>query len=202
MDDATEKAIYNLMQNIIDKLDTIQKDIITKSEPDVEDKFKKVASELKELIFKSIKAQKDFIKESQNTAVHHITQSIEENKAIPSVNNYKEYSLLGSKSNFKPKSIAWLFIGLVFIWSSVKHLPDYFMEYSELKKDKKNYELFYEFVFLNEFQNAKNITADKRLEDIQNRDSLFLNEYERLSKTYKKEMKRRELQKQLNQLNQ
>lgn len=199
MDQNTTKAIFNLMQNVVDKLDTLSQDLNKNKDNELNDVIIKNSNEIKVYLKKSMEDHAILSQQNQNTE-SRIIKSIENNKPIPSINNYTEYNLFGNKSHFKPLSLVITGFALVLVWSSIKYLPTYFNNRSALTKEKEDYELFYNYVYLNQFKSSETITVDKFLKRIQDRDKLFLKEYSSLLKTYEKEMKKQKLKEELKSL--
>jgi hypothetical protein len=131
---------------------------------------------------------------------NRIAQSIEKQKAPPINNSYIEYSFFGRESSFKPRTMIMILFGLLFTWSSIKYLPSYFNEKSLLKKEKEDYKLFYDLVYLNQYKNGEEITADAFLNKIKAKDEEVIKEYNALLKSYKNEMRKRELEEELKTL--
>lgn len=200
MEENSENAIYILMQNVVDKLAAIDHKVSQKKDASLEETFKNETIELKDLVEKSFKSQVLFFKQSNQETEKNILNSIENNKIIPSVNNYKEYSLFGNKSQVGANKIVLVLFCLVLLWSSLKYLPSYYLENSLLKKEKEEYQLFYQYELFKQFSDSENITAHKLLKKIKEEDTLFFTKYNYLKKTFNTEMKKRELQEQLNLL--
>ncbi|MEZ7515361.1 hypothetical protein [Flavobacterium frigidarium] len=199
MEQNTTTAIFNLMQNVVDKLDTLSENLKGKKDNELKDMLAESSNEIKVGLKKAISNQTSLVQIIQ-TSEGKIIESFEKNKTIPSVNNYTEYNLIGSKSHFKPLSLLLFAFALVVVWSSIKYLPSYFNESSLLSKEKEDYELFYNYVYLQQFKKSKTITADSFLKRIQDKDTLFLKEYNALLKTYKKERKKQQLKDELKSL--
>jgi hypothetical protein len=199
MDQNTATAIFNLMQNVVDKLDAMSQDLKGKEDNELKDMLTENSNEIKVSLKKSINNQTSLAQIIQ-TSEGKLIESFEKNKTIPSVNNYTEYNLIGSKSHFKPLSLLFVAFALVVVWSSIKYLPSYFNESSLLSKEKEDYELFYNYVYLQQFKKAEIITADVFLKRIQDKDTLFLKEYNTLLKAYQKERKKQQLKDELKSL--
>jgi hypothetical protein len=199
MDQNTTNAIFNLMQNVVDKLDTLSKDLKNKEDKVLNDIVIRNSNEIKVYLKKTINNQAE--QEKQNLVSEgRIIEFMEKNISTPSINNFTEYNLFGSKSHFKPLSLVIIAFALVLVWSSIKYLPTYFNESSVLTKEKEDYELFYNYVYLNQFKSSGIITADKVLKKIKARDTLFLREYGSLLKTYQKGIKKQQLKEELKSL--
>ncbi|WP_026707439.1 hypothetical protein [Flavobacterium frigidarium] len=199
MDQNTTTAIFNLMQNVVDKLDALSENLKEKEDSELKAMLTENSNEIKISLKKAISNQTSLAQIIQ-TSEGKIIESFEKNKTIPSVNNYTEYNLIGSKSHFKPLSLLLFAFALVVVWSSIKYLPSYFNESSLLSKEKENYELFYNYVYLQQFKKSEIITADVFLKKIKDKDTLFLKEYNVLLETYQKERKKQQLKDELKSL--
>ena len=199
MEQNTTTAIFNLMQNVVDKLDTMSENLKGNEDNELKDMLAENSNEIKISLKKAISNQTGLAQIIQ-TSEGKIIESFEKNKTIPSVNNYTEYNLIGSKSHFKPLSLLLFAFALVVVWSSIKYLPSYFNESSLLSKEKEDYELFYNYVYLQQFKKSEIITADVFLKKIKDKDTLFLKEYNALLETYQKERKKQQLKDELKSL--
>jgi hypothetical protein len=199
MDQNTTTAIFNLMQNVVDKLDTLSENLKGNEDNELKAMLTENSNEIKISLKKAISNQTSLAQIIQ-TSEGKIIESFEKNITIPSVNNYTEYNLIGSKSHFKPLSLLLFAFALVVVWSSIKYLPSHFNESSLLSKEKENYELFYNYVYLQQFKKSEIITADVFLKKIKDKDTLFLKEYNVLLETYQKERKKQQLKDELKSL--
>ena len=196
MEENTNKAIFTLMQKVVDKLDTISKDVNKKDQNELSDVISKENKQLKELIEITISNQSVLGQKNTNTR-KEIIDSIKENAVTPNVNNYTEFSLLGRKSHFKPKTLIIMLFSLLIIWSSLKYLPTYFIEKSSLSKEREEYLVFYNFVYLKQLNNDEIINANEILKKVQQKDTLFMKEYHSLLSTYQREIRKQELKEEL-----
>ena len=199
MDQNTTNAIFNLMQNVVDKLDTLSQDLKNKEDNELNDIIIKNSNELKGYLKKTINNQAE-LADQNLVSEGRIIESMEKKISTPSINNFTEYNLFGSKSHFKPLSLVIVAFALVLVWSSIKYLPTYFNNSSELTREKEDYEIFYNYVYLNQFKSSGTITADKYLKKIQAKDTLFQSEYNLLLETYQKEIKKQQLNQELKSL--
>ena len=180
------------MQNVVDKLDTMSENLKGNKDNELKDMLAENSNEIKISLKKAISNQTSLAQIIQ-TSEGKLIELFKENKTATSVNNYTEYNLIGSKSHFKPLSLLLVAFALVVVWSSIKYLPSYFNESSLLSKEREDYELFYNYVYLQQFKKAETITADSFLKRIQDKDTLFLKEYNALLETYQKERKKQQL---------
>lgn len=199
MENSQEQMIINLMQNLVDSTEKISDDIQSRDE------------KIQLLISENYKAQTDKIVENlklnaklyQEKSIESneiLFEKLEHQKPTSSINNHKHYSLFGEKSTLKTKQIILILFGLIFIWGFLRYIPEYYIEHSQLKKDKEDYQLFYEYIFFNQFENQESVNANQILKDIQKRDSLIMKRYGDLKSQYKKENKILELVKQIDSL--
>lgn len=200
MDQNTSKALFTLMQKVVDKLDIITEKVNTKNEIELSGIIIKKNNETKELISKTINNQA-LLNKTNLDIENRIINSIIDNKTTPSISNHTEYSLLGSKSHFSPKTLIFMLFSLVIIWCSLKYIPSYFIENSSLSKKKEEYQLFYNYMYLKQFKNDKVISAKEILKKIIQKDSVFMKEYHTLLNTYTREIRKQELKEKLNSLN-
>lgn len=199
MDEKVSKAIFSLMQNVVDKLDAISKDINNKSNTDISETILNSNDVLKDLISKVLSNQSK-LNQTNLDIEDRISESIAGNKIMPSTNNYTEYSLIGKEAYFKPRILVIILFSLVIIWSSIKYIPSYLSQQSLLNKEKEEYQYFYNYVYLNQFKNSGEITADKFLNRIKQKDTLLFNEYNVLMSTYQNEMRKKQLTEELRSL--
>jgi hypothetical protein len=198
MEENTNNAIFTLMQKVVDKLDTISKDVNNIDQTELSHVFSEENEKLKNLIETTISNQ--HVLDQKILSKKEIDDSIKENAVTPNVNNYTEFSLLGSKSHFKPKTLIIMLFSLLIIWSSIKYLPSYFMEKSSISKAKEDYQIFYNYFYFKEFEKNKNAAANEILKKIIQKDPIFMEEYQTLLSTYQREIKKQELKEQLNAL--
>lgn len=187
----TEEIVFNLMQKVADKLEEIEKNLKSKDNEDLKEVIQDVKTIKNNQLLQN-KKNKDF--------EVRVVQSIEDNLSIPTVNNYKEYSFLGGNSTFKKKELIILLFGVVFLWSSIKYIPSFFTSYSTIVKEKEDYEFFYNYILLKQFESSKHITANKFLERIQQKDTVLIDEYHKLLDAYQYERRKQQLKEELRKL--
>ncbi len=197
--DKNNKALFVLMQNVVDKLDAISKDVNNKEAVSLDHVLLKENNELKKFINIVIKNQ-SVLEQKTLSSKKEIIKYMHVNTKTPSVNNYNQYSLLGNVFRFKPWVVGAFIFTLVTAWSAIKYLPSYFKQNSLLSKEKAEYELFYNYVYLNELKNNKTNMASNILKKLQQKDSLFMQEYHSLLKAYKRDARKQSLKEELNSL--
>lgn len=199
MDENMSNAILNLMQNIVDRLEDLGQKLNQKGNNELPDLIIKNNIELKGLVIKLQNDQSKLIKDNLDLE-SRIIKYFESKENPPSTSNHVEYSLFGRESYLKPKALLIVLLCFTILWSSFKYLPSYFIEKSNLKKEKEDYQFFYNYVYLNQFINSKNSMASNLLKKIKNKDSTVINDYKSLLITYEKEMKKHQLKEELKSL--
>lgn len=197
MENNTEEAIFHLMQNVIDKLDQLDLKLSGKKSLDVEkilsDKILGIEKSSKNLMTNQNKYYASNVK-----AFTRIIGDI--NKITPSVNNYKEYNLIGKEAMVKPRLLLISIFVFISTWAALKYLPTYFNEKSELKLKKEQYQIFYEYIYLKQFDSIKRTNVELLFKKIKNKDSIILKEYYSLSNEYQKSIKINQLKEELRRL--
>ncbi|NJB82809.1 hypothetical protein [Wenyingzhuangia aestuarii] len=196
MDENTSKAVFNLMQKVVDKLDHISNKVDVEIDTELSNIIIKESNDLKKLIMGSVINQSKVNNFSINTS-KQIINSIEKNKTPPVTNNYSEYSILGSQFRYKPWVSIVIIFSLVIIWTSIKYIPSYLTERSSLKKEKEEYQIFYNYVYLKQLKNTEIPNARKTLETIKKKDTILIKEYHVLLSNYEKEIRKQQLQEEL-----
>lgn len=198
MDQNTTNAIFNLMQNIVDKLDNISQNQTTNKGSEL-NAMTNSCLELKDFITKSSTVQHSFLENYKNLE-NRIKELSEKSNKNVITNNYKEFSLFGKESSFKPVTMIIILFCLVITWSSIKYLPSYFNEQSVLKKEKEEYQFFYQYTYLNQFKYTDKTTANTILKKIKENDEGIIKDYHILLQTYTREQRKRELEEELQKL--
>lgn len=200
MDENTNKALFTLMQKVVDKLETISKDVNRKEQTELEDIIKDTNVQTDKLVVQLVEALSKLLQNSLDTK-NEIVEYVKESIETPNVNNYTEYSLFGSKPHFKPWVIVVIIFSLVTVWCSAKYLPSYFTERSLLSKERAEYQIFYNYVYFKQIRKDEHNIANEILKKIKQKDTLFMKEYQTLLKNHQREIKKQELKEQLNALN-
>lgn len=221
-DEKAIKAITILMQNVVNKLDDISKNIDSQKKDNSIEKSLQKIYEISESengnILSEISVLKESLKESNDlnkleTQLTEMRQGINnfeidfqkviESKPENIVTNNKTIIVFGDDATFSVKTLLFFLTVIVICWSSIKYLPSYFSERSNLKVQKDLYYDYYKFNYYLKFQqeDQKGIEYMERvLEMIQTNDSSFVKKYEELQRSYSNEIKKRELESQLKEL--
>jgi len=216
------KSVTFLMQNVVNKLDDISKKIDSqKLDKSTEETYQKISADSdkkSEIILKEI----DVIKQGLNKPIDlaeiesSLTdlrqginnmdasfQKVLEKKPDSVTTHNKSVTVFGDDATFSVKTLFILLAFTIICWSAIKFLPSYFSERSELEKEKQLYYDYYKFnYYLNfEQEDKKGINyMEKILDAIESNDSLFVKKYEELQISCSNELKKKELKKQLKQL--
>jgi len=185
MDENTNNAIFNLMQKVVDKLDEIFEKLNQKKEAKSNEPHSNINDEINTKLLEIINYQKITLK-------RYLLLDKKISDSLKTKNNLKnkEYYLIDKNDFIKPRMIFLILFALITIWSSFKFIPKYFLEKSNLKKDKRAYELFYNYVYLKQFESSVKTSADIILEKIYQNDTVFITEYNLLLKTHQKQVKK------------
>ncbi len=203
----TNNAIFNLMQNIVDKLESIENSITTKDEQE-KNENQNLINEFNtknKAILNLIKALYNVVENENKTNAElrkEFLNKLKEVELTPIVNQTtNEYSLFGNKSIFERKQLIAFIVFLVVVWSSIKYLPSFISENSEMIQKYENYEILTNYLYFNKETKLKNL-IDKTYNKIQKKDTVFMNEYYNLMRKQQIELQRRKLQEELNSLEQ
>lgn len=195
MEENANNDILIIMQKVLDKLKHLS-EATDKNNAELNGIFIQNNTELYKVLEKICKSLV-LAHESIGNLGNKVIETIEKNKTIPNVNNYTEYSLLGSKSQFKPLTLIIMLFSLVLIWSTIKYVPPYLIEYSDLKKEKEEYLFFYNYVYLSQFKNEGKTSANEILNKYRENDTLLMKEYHNLINVYEKEIRKQQLEEEL-----
>jgi hypothetical protein len=118
------------------------------------------------------------------------------------INQKKEYYLFGKDTPFSSKLLL-ITLAFIFIASyGFKYIPSYLTENSTIKTERDEYELFYQYVFLDAYSKNNKISKNiaSTLNDIQQKDTVLLQYVDKLSKKYNTQLQKEALEKQLENL--
>jgi len=199
MENLNNEAIFNLMQNVVDKLDEVSAKVDIKNE-NVEEAESDFLINLP-IEFKKLVLQQNTILKQIDTSKLELTNALKSTKGTNESHNYK-YIMFGKDSPLNTRFIIYMIAFVVISWSSIKYLPSYFLEQSELQQEKKNYELFYNYLYLKQIDSKNN--TSQQLEAILNKikkgDHNIYKEYKSLLTRYQKKLRKQELENELKQL--
>lgn len=196
------KKVLYLMQNVCDKLDTLENNINTIREDKIDS----------ETFVEFIELQKQTLMEQHKLNINQTSASlslIEIKESTESLGNKpnvisqkKEYYLFGKDTPFSSKLLL-ITIAFIFIASSgFKHIPSYLTENSAIKTERDEYKLFYQYVFLDAYSKNNKISKNiaSTLNDIRQKDTVLLQHVYKLSKEYNTQLQKEALEKQLENL--
>jgi len=197
MENNNQEAIFNLMQNVVDKLDEISIDINNKNAEKPESNFLiNLPIEFNKLV-----SQQNTIFKQIDTSKQELINSLKSSKETNETHNNK-YIMFGKDSPLNTRFVIYMIAFVIISWSGIKYLPPYFLEQSELQQEKKNYELFYNYLYLKQID-SKNNSAQKLeviLNKIKNGNDNIYKEYNSLFTKHQKELRKQELENELKQL--
>jgi len=199
MENNTQEAIFNLMQNIIDSLDELSSKIDTKND-NVTKTESDFLTNLPVEFNKILLTQKNILNQI-DASKQELTNSLISNNGTNDTRNY-EYIIFGKDSPLNTIFLIYIIAFVVISWSGIKYFPSYYLEHSELKQEKENYQLFYNYTYLKQ-EESKNNGAQKSVvifNKIKKRDNQLLEEYSSLFARFQKQIRKQELETELKKL--
>lgn len=186
-------AIYNLMQNVSDKLghitDKIESKINNQPKNDCGNQ-----SKVDQLI-----AQQKI----SHKYLNYLKQSIEEkNKTtIEPKNNYHEYVLFGKDSSMNNSRLFTMICTVLIFWLGFKYIAPIVFEKEKIELENSNYKMMYCYLYLKGLRNESlSVPINLLMDQIQTKDSSLLNEFSTLVNSYEKKKRRIELENELEKL--
>lgn len=198
MSHSNNDITIKLMQNVSDKLD----DILTNIS---ESKGAKIDQELlleQKDNFKTLIENQETINKNLCISKNTLKEILNENPTVVNQNHKSEYMIFGRDSPFSSKLLLALIFTVIVCIPMFKYVPEYLIENSSIKEERDNYKLFYDYVFLNEFDNTKTVPTDlvETLNIIKDKDSAFINYVHRLHSKYATHLKKENLKAELQKL--
>lgn len=187
MDKKDIDAIYNLMQNVVDKLDNISNKIESenqnKNEPEIQNILKKQDTTIGYLI--------------------HLNDGLENRnkEKTETANNYNEYVLFGKDSTMNNRLLFILASFILIAYLGFKFLAPVIIEKGELESQNANYQIMYEYLYLKGLRNEPiKYSIEQIAKQIRSRDAIFLEEYDKMVSEDKMIKRRIELETELKKL--
>ncbi len=184
MDKKDIDAIYNLMQNVSDKLGGLSSKIESKNHgSEVQNIIKKQDTMIAYLVHLTNDMEKSNMTKSENT------------------NNYNEYVLFGKDSTMNSR-ILFILASLIFVaWLGFKYLAPIVSKQDKLELENTNYRMMYEYLYLKDTsQEPTNYTMQQLAKHIQTRDANFIKEYNKMISQHRLTKRRMELENELEKL--
>tara|TARA_R110001583_G_scaffold44966_2_gene142200 strand:- start:11547 stop:12140 length:594 start_codon:yes stop_codon:yes gene_type:complete len=197
MENNTQEAIFNLMQNIVDKSDEILVKIENNKNSKPESDFlTNLPIEFNKLLLQ----QNNILKQIDGSKLE-LTNSLKSNKGTNETRNY-EYIIFGKDSPLNTRFIIYMIAFVIISWAAIKYVPPFLLNLSELKQEKENYELFYNYYYLKQFEHRKEIPNNvvNLFNKIKNKEPTIMNEYKMLDDSFNKEIRKQELENELKKL--
>jgi len=203
----TEKnaMLLHLMQNVSDKLEENSKLISELKVTQLDEKALLPLSDSNQAIFKAIS---DSIDNQNNIKVQaqklskHLENEIKNTAPIVNKEENKQLIIFGKDTPFTSK-ILLIVIVVLFIGSfGFKYVPGYITENSKIKLERDHYKLFYQYVYLNTYNNnqVKAEEVANKMRQIENTNPSLLKNIEDLRLKYSNQIKKENLQKKLDEL--
>lgn len=184
MDRKDIDAIYNLMQNVSDKLSGLSNKIDSKNhEPEVQNIIKKQDTTIAYLVHLTNGLEKSTKTKSENT------------------NNYNEYVLFGKDSTMNSR-VLFILASLIFVaWLGFKYVAPVIVKQEKLELENTNYRMMHEYLYLKDIrEEPSNYTMLQLVKNIQTRDANFLKEFNKMVSQHRLTRRRIELENELEKL--
>ena len=188
--------VVGLMQNVLDKLNTISKQIDQNESAKVEISVEK-SEEVKDVLSGQLTINNNLTEMKEE-----LKKSISKNKPILNQNYKSDYILFGKDSPFSSKLLLILIAVILMSIPAFKYIPKYLNQASELKEQRDTYKLFYDSFLLSSFDKTGKVPTEifTLMEKIESRDTVFINYVDRLSIRYKHHLRKVELKAELKSL--
>lgn len=192
-----EKIVLTLMQNVSDKLDDITSTLKEIKQNDLE----KNNSEKYEVYFAAV------IDELNNSQEKTTAKIIREQKnqienIKTTIDNTKQYFLFGKDTSMTSKSLLLIMLLLILSSNAIKHIPNYLNKHNQITKERNAYKQVYEFLYLYHLDDKDDYssTLSDLLKHSKNNKPVFINKLKLLRTKKEKDLKEKELKKQLKAL--
>ena len=192
-----EIIVLNLMQNVSDKLDDITSTLKEIKQNDLQ----KNTSEKNEVYFAAV------IDELNNSQQKTTAKIIREQKnqienIKTTIDNTKQYFLFGKDTSMTSKSLLLIMLLLILSSNAIKHIPNYLNRHSQITKERNAYKQVYEFLYLYHMDDKDDYssTLSDLLKHSKNKKPVFINKLKSLRTKHEKDLKEKELKKQLKAL--
>jgi len=199
MENLNNEAIFNLMQNVVDKLDEVSAKVDIKN--NTAEKHESNFLTNLPIQFNKLVLQQNAIFKQIDTSKQELINSLKSTKGTNETHNNK-YIMFGKDSPLNTRFVIYMIAFVIISWSGIKYLPPAIQEQSELQQEKKNFELFYNYLYLKQID-SKNNSAQKLeviLNKIKNGNDNIYKEYNSLLTRYQKELRKQELENELKKL--
>lgn len=218
LEDTIKKNNF-LMQSVADKMDAFSKNkktdgIETKEKNTVLEDLKKELNNhyknISDTITKLLKASQINASELENketsikinAILKTLTDYINKDEARVHIHK-KQIILFGKDSSLTTKSFLLMVGILIILVSSLKYLPPFFDHFSNVKKERDTYQIFYRYHYLRFIKESNNQALENienQLKLIQNQDSSFMQNYNDMEEWLKKDLQIKSLKDQLKEI--
>lgn len=184
-----EEMVLKLMQNVSDELEGLSAKISELDQSN--EKNEEFLAKQKKLLAENIYATSEAF-----------TEVLVKNPPIVNQTHNSQYVLFGKDTPFSSKLLLFLIAFCLLSIPVIKYIPPYLNEKSDLKEERDNYKLFYDYVFFNAFENKKTTPNEvlQTLNEIKAGDSTYTKYVERLKNHYKIHLKKEKLKAELQKL--
>lgn len=202
----TIKRNNTLMQNMVNKIETISKNDKQKEEPkkgnghvleDIKKHMEEHCQRVSDGITLIVKTNRAAVTSPEyqimGLQLKAILEKLDNSKQEG--DNYengpkRQFVVFGADSALTTKHFLTMVGVLVLICSGLMYLPEQYVNYSEVKQERDNYKMFYRYHYLIFLQN-KNQSGVENIEDklnlIKEQDSTFYSDYNDMERWFQKE---------------
>lgn len=192
-----EKIVLSLMQNVSDKLDDISSNLKELNQTGLN---KKEAESNEEYLTAVIREIYSSQQEISSKIIREQKRQIE--KIEPTIDNTRQFFIFGKDTSITSKGILIIIFLMIIFSNSIKHIPSYLNERSEIKKERNEYKQVFDFLFLYHHDDKDGYATrlSNLLKDSKNKNPVFVNKLKLLRKKHDKSLKKKELKEQLKKL--
>jgi len=183
MDNKDIDAVYNLMQNVSDKLSSISSQFETKSQNEDEPQIQQI------------------LDRQEAIGEYLVSLNKEKKKNLGQVNNHNEYVLFGKDSTMNSRLFFVLASLIIMIWLGFKYLAPVLTEQKILQTENRNYKMMQDYLYLKAMSDENSIVPINQLmKKIKSNDANFIKEFNYMLNQHKKIERRLELENELKKL--
>ncbi len=192
-----EKIVLNLMQNVSDKLDDISSNLKELNQTSLHNNKSESNEEYLTAIIREIYSTQ------QEMSLNIIREQKRQIKNIEeTIDNTKQFIVFGKDTSIISKGVLLIILLLLIFSNSIKHVPNYLNERSQIKKEREDYKQVYDFLLLYHYDDKDGY--DKTLSDLlkhsKSKKPAFINKLKSLRKKHNKDLKIKKVKNHLKEL--
>lgn len=215
----TIKRNNAIMQNVADKMDALSKNkktegtetkekntVLEEIKKGLDNHYKNISDVMTKLVKTSQNNSSEVVDKETSLKIDDILKTLTDyvNKDEARVHIHKKQIILfGKDSSLTTKSFLLMVGILIILVSSLKYLPPFFDHFSNVKKERDTYQIFYRYHYLRFIKESNNQALENienQLKLIQNQDSSFMQNYNDMEEWLKKDLQIKSLKDQLKEI--